>query len=62
MKGVRLIHPFGSLFGYQHLRAAARPCPACGCREWLLTSILLAWPEGVFATDSTGEYPQGSPT
>jgi len=62
MKGVRLIHPFGSLYGYRHLRSSAKPCPTCGRREWLLVSILLDWPEGIFATDSTAEHPEGSPT
>ena len=58
LKGVRLIHSFGSLYAYRPTRRS-RSCRTCGCSDWVLISILLAWPEDIFGSESPppGEAP-----
>jgi hypothetical protein len=60
MKGVRLIHTFGSLYSYRPSRLS-RPCPNCGKAEWALLSILSYWPADFLTDISVGSPHTESP-
>jgi hypothetical protein len=56
MKGIRLIHTFGSLYAYQPPRSS-RPCEDCGEAKWTLSSLLAEWPDELLREISVGLRP-----